>query len=123
GGPARQGRGEPGARQAPVATDDDGLLARLQRLRAEGAAQVLGKTLVEGLADDAADVVGLEDGGGNLHRGPSSLIGAGQPRSWLAEPLPLRLGHLDLADVGLARLDRAAAVAAGWRRLGDSAPI
>jgi hypothetical protein len=52
---------------AAVAPHRHRALAGGQRLRAEGAAQVFGEGLVDGLADDAADVVGLEDGRMDVH--------------------------------------------------------
>ena len=55
------------ARASAVAADGDRALAGRERLAAEGAAEVLGEARVDRLADDAADVVGLEDGSGDLH--------------------------------------------------------
>ena len=65
--PADQRRGQARAREAPVAPHRHRLFAGLQRLAAESPAEVLGKGLVDRLADDAADVIGLEDGGIDLH--------------------------------------------------------
>src|SRR6185369_10840726 len=55
----------PGA--AAVAADGDGAFAGGERLAAEGAAELLGEARVDRLADDAADVVGLEDRSGDVH--------------------------------------------------------
>ena len=57
------------ARQAPVAPHGHGLFARSHTFGAKGPAQVFGKGRVDVLADDAADVIGLEDGGIDLHAG------------------------------------------------------
>ena len=46
-------------------------LALLQGHGAKGTAQAQGHFFVQGAGDDAPDVVGLEDGCGNLHGGPS----------------------------------------------------
>ena len=50
-----------------VAPDRHRPLAAGQGLAAERAPQMLGEVLVDGLADDAADVVGLEGWGVDLH--------------------------------------------------------
>jgi hypothetical protein len=64
---ADQRRAERRAGQAPVAADRHGLVTGQQRHRAEGTAQFVSKAVVDGIAHHAADVVGLEDGSGNLH--------------------------------------------------------
>ncbi len=64
---ANQGGGEPRAGAAAVAAHRHRALAGSDRFAAEGAAEVLGESLVDRLADDAADVVGLEDRSGDLH--------------------------------------------------------
>ena len=70
---SRPGRGSaprraPGRRCRPSRPTATAALAGGERLAAEGAAEVLGEALVDRLADDAADVVGLEDRSVNLHR-------------------------------------------------------
>ena len=59
--PRISARDSAGPEMAAVAADRDRALAGGERLAAEGAAEVLGEALVDRLADDAADVVGLED--------------------------------------------------------------
>ncbi len=64
---AHQGGAKRRAAQAAIAPDGDGFLAFVEGAAAEGATQCLGQFFIEGGGDDAADVVGLEDGAGDLH--------------------------------------------------------
>ena len=68
---AHERGGERRAREAAVAADRDGAIAGGQHLAAEGTAELLGEPLVDRLADDAADVVGLEDRSVDVHDRPS----------------------------------------------------
>ena len=58
---ARQRCGKFHAGQAPVAADGDGVLAARGGFRADGVAYAFNDFGGEGFADDAADVVGLEN--------------------------------------------------------------
>jgi len=64
------------AGEAPVAPHRHRTLAGGDGFAAEGAAELLGEVLVDGLADHAADVIGLEDARVDLHGLSSMRIGA-----------------------------------------------
>ncbi len=83
-GQAADQRGrQAGARQAAVAAHRHRLLAGRAGLAAEGAAQVPGEGLVDGLADDTSDVIGLEGAGVGLHAGvPEQARGIVGGASW-----------------------------------------
>ena len=67
--PARQRCGELGAGVAAVAADDHGVAATRLRFAADSAADEFDAADGEGVADDAADVVGLEDCCRRMSRG------------------------------------------------------
>ena len=64
---ADQGCHQAGPGHAAIAAHGHGLLAGLASLGAEGATQMLGQFLIQARADDATDVIGLENGRVNLH--------------------------------------------------------
>jgi hypothetical protein len=67
GQPADEGGDEARSRRAAVAPDGNGALAGSDGFGAERAAEMLREGLVDRLADDAADVVGLEDARMGVH--------------------------------------------------------
>src|SRR6478672_8109199 len=73
------------ARPRTIAANGDGAFAGGERLAAEGAAELLGETRVDRLADDAADVVGLEDRSGDVHE-RLDLRGGGDCRDGSRRP-------------------------------------
>ena len=66
---ADQRRHQLGAGQAAIAADSHGFFAGIDSLAAECPAEVFGEFFVQGRADDATHVIGLEDGRVNLHEG------------------------------------------------------
>jgi hypothetical protein len=80
------------------------------RLGAEGAAEVFGKGLVDVLADDAADVVGLEDGGIDLHGGGAAEVESGSVDCRQTPAAPARPGAptVDPAGAGDSSTARSA---------------
>ena len=59
-----------GVKCATITPDGHGALSGSDGLRAKRTSQVLGKIFIDGLANNAANVVSFEDGGVDLHNCP-----------------------------------------------------